>query len=269
MTPTDTSLLATSTWETLTSGAQAHEALVVVPTYNECENIQRFLGQLADLAAADVCVVDDASPDGTAAAVRDYARTEKRIQIHLLGRPGKRGLGSAYLEAFQRVLKDLPSHQLIIQMDADFSHDPLMLPLLITQAKAYGAAVGSRYITGGATPDWNHRRFLLSRLGNIYARWVITLFFPSYSVQDSTSGFVIWRRDILARILEQPVMGDGYAFQTAMKLIAFWLGYPPLELPIIFRDRRLGVSKLNHHIVVEAIILPWKLLWKLSKRTRP
>lgn len=258
-----------SQWETLTSDAQAHEALVVVPTYNERENIQRFLSQLSDLVLADICVVDDASPDGTAKVVREYALTEKRVQIHLLERPGKRGLGSAYLETFRRVLTDAPSYQLIIQMDADFSHDPLMLPLLIAQAKAYGAAVGSRYVTGGATPDWNHRRFLLSSLGNIYARWVIKLFFPSYSVRDSTSGFVVWRRDVLTRILEQPVMGDGYAFQTAMKLIAFWLGYPPLELPIIFRDRRLGVSKLNHDIIFEAVILPWKLLWRLSKRVRP
>lgn len=258
-----------SLWETLTSSAQAHEVLVVVPTYNERENIQGFLSQLASLALADVCIVDDASPDGTAQVVRAYADTETRIQIHLLARSGKRGLGSAYLETFQHVLKDAPSYQLIVQMDADFSHDPLMLPLLIAQAKAYGAAVGSRYVTGGATPDWNHRRFLLSSLGNIYARWVIKIFFPSYSVRDSTSGFVIWRRDVLARILEQPVMGDGYAFQTAMKLIAFWLGYPPLEIPIIFRDRRLGVSKLNHAIIFEAVILPWKLLWKLSRRTRP
>lgn len=258
-----------SHWETLNSDAQAHEILVVVPTYNEHENISRFLGQLADLALADVCVVDDASPDGTAKVVREYALTETRLHIHLLERPGKRGLGSAYLDAFRCILADASSYQLIIQMDADFSHDPLMLPLLIAQAKAYGAAVGSRYITGGATPDWNHRRFLLSSLGNIYARWVIKLFFPSYSVRDSTSGFVVWRRDVLSRILEQPVMGDGYAFQTAMKLIAFWLGYPPLELPIIFRDRRLGVSKLNHDIIFEAIILPWKLLWKLSKRARP
>lgn len=241
---------------------------MVVPTYNERENIASFLRELSKLDVADICVVDDASPDGTAQAVSDHACTEKQTQIHLLQRPAKRGLGSAYLETFQRVLKELPAHRLIVQMDADFSHDPLMLPLLITQAQAYGAAVGSRYVTGGATPDWNHRRFLLSYLGNIYARWVIKLFFPSYSVRDSTSGFVVWRRDVLARILEQPVMGDGYAFQTSMKLIAFWLGYPPLELPIIFRDRRLGVSKLNHDIIFEAIILPWKLLWKLSKRVR-
>src|SRR3989344_1602047 len=180
-------------------------------------------------------------------------------------RTGKDGLGRCYLDAFAWVQEHAPGYGIVIQTDADFSHDPEMLPLLIERARTYGVAVGSRYVQGGSTPDWDHRRVLLSRGGNLYARTVLRLFYPSYPVRDNTAGFIVWRADVLRSVLKQPVMGDGYSFLTALKFVAFRLGFPAIEVPIVFRDRTLGASKLNKRIILEAVGMPWRLGWKFRK----
>lgn len=236
-------------------------ALVVIPTYNERENIVAILEALHAVSAdVDAFVVDDGSPDGTADAVAVYAATLDR-RIRLMRRTGKFGLGVAYLDAHRWIVEHLPEYQYVIQMDADFSHDPLMIPLLVQQAGAYGVAIGSRYVEGGAAPDWSRSRLFLSHAANSYVRSILRMFFPSYPVQDNTSGFIAWRRDVLEQVVQYPIPGDGYAFLTSLKLVAYRIGFPPKELPIILRDRRLGVSKLNRHIMFEAFKMPWKLWW--------
>lgn len=253
--------------ETFNQHLPPSRTLVIIPTYNERENVELLFQAFKELGLdADLFIADDASPDNTVAAVAERASSFPH-RIFLMRRRGKFGLGVAYLDAYRAAVSRLPEYKCFVQMDADFSHDPRMVPLLVEKATAYGVAVGSRYVQGGATPDWNHWRYLLSHTGNIYARWILRLFFPSYLIQDSTSGFVAWRRDVIERVLEHPIYGDGYAFQTAIKLVAFRLGFPALEVPIIFRDRRLGVSKLNHHIIFEAFWMPWRLgfsFWSMS-----
>jgi len=239
--------------------------LVVIPTYNERENIEGILQamNLPDVKC-DAIVVDDGSPDGTAEAVRQASAASPR-RVLLMRRKGKFGLGVAYLDAHRWILENAPEYQYIVQMDADFSHDPRMIPLLVREAEAYGAAVGSRYVTGGAAPDWDRRRLLLSSAANFYLRSVLRLFFPSYPVRDNTSGFMVWRRDVLQAVLRHPIFGDGYSFLTSLKLVAYRVGYPPREVPIILRDRRLGVSKLNKHIMFEAFKMPWRLGWTFRR----
>ncbi len=245
--------------ETFNAELPRAPAVVIVPTYNERENIERLLPVLASLAVpVDILVADDGSPDGTADAVASAAARLGR-RVMLMRRAGKFGLGVCYLDAFHWILEHAPEYGIIVQMDADFSHDPQSLPALIERAKEAGAAVGSRYVAGGSTPDWDRRRVLLSKGGNFYARSVLKLFRPSYPVRDNTAGFIGWRREVLEQVLEQRIFGDGYSFLTALKYAAFRLGHPPAEVPIAFRDRRLGVSKLNRHIILEAFLMPWRL----------
>ncbi len=245
--------------DTLGERLAPSQAVVVIPTYNERGNIEPLLTAVcAQGVSVDVLVADDGSPDGTAEAVERLAPSLQRRTL-LMRRTGKFGLGVCYLDAFHWIKQNAPSYDVVIQMDADFSHDPKMLSLLIERARSYGVAVGSRYVEGGSTPDWDHRRVLLSKSGNLYARTVLRLFYPSYPVRDNTSGFIAWRSDVLRSVIQQPIFGDGYSFLTALKLIAFRLGFPAAEVPIVFRDRRLGVSKLNRHIVFEAVLMPWRL----------
>jgi len=238
---------------------QTTPILIIIPTYNERENVEKLLPALTQLnIPVDVMIADDGSPDGTGdAALACAAGMPGRL--HVLRRAGKFGLGTCYLDAFRWVRAHEPSYRIIIQMDADFSHDPWMIPLLVERAMAYGVAVGSRYVQGGSTPDWDRRRIVLSKGGNIYARTILKLFHPSYPVRDNTSGFIAWRTEVLDQVLQKPLIGDGYAFLTALKFYAFCIGYPPTEVPIVFRDRRLGVSKLDSGIIREAIAMPWRL----------
>lgn len=240
------------------------KTLILLPTYNERENIEAMLEALNHAEpSCDVLVIDDNSPDNTADHVGHLAPS-LGYRVYLMRRAQKFGLGIAYLDAYTWALDHCPEYETFVQMDADFSHDPRMLPLLISQSQAYGVAVGSRYVQGGATPDWKRWRLWLSRLGNLYMRMVLRIFFPAYQLKDSTSGFVSWRRDVLQAVMAQPVLGDGYAYQTSAKLVAFRSGYPAIEVPIIFRDRRLGVSKLSRNIILEAFVIPWKLGWRFS-----
>jgi dolichol-phosphate mannosyltransferase len=240
--------------------------LVVIPTYNERENIPEILNALnLPGVALDVLVVDDGSPDGTGDVVAEIAHAQPR-RVLLMRRGGKYGLGVAYLDAHRWVMEHAPEYRFIVQMDADFSHDPHMIPSLIREAEAYGMAVGSRYVEGGAAPDWSRSRLLLSSSANTYLRFVLRMFFPTYPVRDNTSGFIAWRRDVLEAVLRNPILGDGYSFLTSLKLVAYREGFAPREVPIILRDRRLGVSKLNRHIMLEAFKMPWRLGWAFRFR---
>ena len=231
--------------------------LVVLPTYNEADNIAEMLRRVRRAApSADILVIDDASPDGTAEIAR--ARGARLGRIDVLKRAGKSGLGSAYRDGFFEGLRR--GYQVLVEMDSDLSHDPAALPSLLRGIDA-GAdlAVGSRYIPGGAIPDWPVWRRALSRWGNRYARWVLAL-----PLADTTSGFRAYRADIIAKIDLASVQSDGYGFQIEMAYRVAKLGGNIVEVPIEFLDRERGTSKMSAHIVVEALLrVSW---WGLKDR---
>ncbi|MFA5129328.1 MAG: polyprenol monophosphomannose synthase [Patescibacteria group bacterium] len=252
-----------------TAGRDSASVLVIIPTYNERGNVTRLMETISALdphVSFDALIVDDGSTDGTRESVREYGTTADH-GVYLMSRKEKFGLGNAYLDAYRWMFKYLPEYKTVVHMDADFSHDPHMIPLLISQARAYGVAVGSRYVVGGCTPDWNWRRVLISLFGNIYMRFVLKLFFPSYPVRDNTAGFIAWKRQVLFDVAQYDIPGDGYSFLTAEKLIAFRVGFPAIEVPIVFRDRRLGVSKISKSIIIEALSMPWRLAMKFRHIT--
>lgn len=227
------------------------DCTVIVPTYNEADNIAQLIPQILAHPRCRVLVVDDGSPDGTGAVVAQLAREEPRVG--LLARPGKLGLGTAYIAGFRRALAE--GAQLIIEMDADFSHDPRYLPDLIAAASTeYDLVLGSRYVRGGGTTDWGLSRKLISRGGNLYAGIILGL-----PVADATGGYRCYRRSVLESIDLDAVRSNGYAFQIEMVYRARAAGARIGEVPIIFPDRRVGQSKMSRRIVVEALINVWRL----------
>lgn len=227
------------------------DCTVVVPTYNEAENIGRLIPQILTDPRCRVLVVDDASPDGTGELVAELARSEPRID--LLARPGKLGLGTAYVEGFRCALA--AGAEFIFEMDADFSHDPRYLADLRSAAEA-GAdlVIGSRYVRGGGTTDWGLMRRIISRGGNLYAGLILGL-----PVADATGGFRCYRRRVLEHLDLGRVHSNGYAFQVELAYRTHRAGYRIAEVPIIFPDRRVGKSKMSRRIIVEALINVWKL----------
>lgn len=223
---------------------------VVVPTYNEADNLEPLAE--AVLAAAPVgtriLVVDDASPDGTGALADRLAAADARISV--LHRAGKEGLGPAYVAGFGRALAD--GAELIVQMDADFSHDPADVPRLIAAASGPGGAdlvLGSRYVPGGGVGDWGAARRAISRWGSAYARlWL------GIAVRDLTGGFKCFRRGVLASIRLETVSALGYAFQVETTYRTCLAGFRVTEIPIVFSDRRVGESKMSRAIVAEAAL---------------
>ena len=231
------------------------DCCVIVPTYNEAESIGQLLEQILGHPRFRVIVVDDGSPDGTGAIVSAIARDEPRVG--LLARPGKLGLGSAYVAGFRRALAE--GAGFIFEMDADFSHDPRYLPDLLGAAeRGYDLVIGSRYVPGGGTTDWGLGRRLISRGGNIYAGLILGL-----PLADSTGGFRCYRRSVLAALDLGAVRSNGYAFQIEMAYRVRRAGFRIGEVPIIFPDRRVGRSKMSRRIVVEALINVWKLRFGL------
>lgn len=230
----------------LTDDWRAREAVILLPTYNELENIQAILeGIHSATPHVHVLVIDDGSPDGTADVVRARMRYDEHV--HLLEGRGKRGLARAYLAGFGWALAR--DYERILEMDADFSHDPRHLPAMLAAAERADVVVGSRYVPGGGTVDWPWHRVLLSRLGSGYARALLNL-----PVRDATAGFICYRREALEAIDLRAVEARGYLFQVEMKLLAHRAGLRFEEVPIVFRDRRYGSSKMSAAIAREALI---------------
>jgi len=221
-------------------------SLVIVPTFNEIENIVPLLTALDEKASeSDILVVDDNSPDGTAEAVTAFA--EKHPSVHLLSRDKKNGLAGAYIAGFQWGLAR--NYDAFVQMDADFSHSPSDVSRLLKALETHDQAIGSRYIKGGATSGWTLPRIFISRGGNIYAKTVLGLPFS-----DLTGGFNAHRRKVLETIGLHHITSKGYAFQVEIKYRTFKKGFKQVELPILFENRRLGESKMSQDIVKEAAL---------------
>jgi len=222
--------------------------VVVLPTYNEVENIAAILAAIrAAVPSADVIVVDDHSPDGTASLAESVA--SELGQIKLLRRPGKHGLGSAYRNGFTTALDE--GYDRIVSMDADFSHDPAVIPEMLRLIDAGAAAViGSRYVVGGKTVNWSPWRRLLSRWGNRYTSFVMRL-----EIRDCTSGFRAYRADALRAISPSTTSAEGYAFLTELVRRLVRGGFTVVETPIVFLDRERGTSKMSGRIIAESMLL--------------
>jgi len=236
----------------------AERALVIVPTYNERENITRIIGSILEQdARLEVLVVDDGSPDGTGEIVEDLMQHETRVRI--LKRPRKMGLGTAYIAGFRWALQE--SYDFIFEMDADFSHDPAHLPQFLSAIEDADLVLGSRYRNGKVTVvNWPIKRLLLSYFANVYARIVTGL-----PVWDATGGFKCFRRKVLEAIDLSHVRSNGYAFQIEMSFRAWRKHFKIVEIPIVFVDRTEGQSKMSRAIVREAIWMVWRLrLWALK-----
>lgn len=232
------------------------EKLVIIPTYNEKENIEKILQAVYDLQDDfHVLVIDDGSPDGTAAIVRSL-QPRFNGTVFLEERRGKLGLGTAYIYGFKWALDR--GYQFIFEMDADFSHSPKDLPRLYNACKNEGAdmAIGSRYVKGGGVYNWPKDRIYLSIGGSLYTRLI--LWTP---VRDQTAGFVCFRREVLETINLDEIKFVGYAFQIEMKFAAWKLGFKLKEVPIQFTDRQFGESKMNRGIIKEGVLGVLKLRW--------
>ena len=233
-----------------------NKTLIVIPTYNEANNIPPLVGELLSLDLPDlgVLIVDDNSPDGTADIVRSLA-AENPDRLHLLPRAGKMGLGTAYKDGFRKALA-MGAEQ-IIQMDADFSHSPSYIPEMLTALADCDVAVGSRYVAGGSLDEgWSIWRYLLSWWANsIYTRLILNL-----STKDTTAGFKAWRAATLCGIGLERIRSNGYDFQVEMAYVTEKLGYRVKEIPIHFEDRRIGQSKLDVPIKIESALRVWDVL---------
>jgi dolichol-phosphate mannosyltransferase len=229
---------------------------VVLPTYNERENIEAIAGAiLAALPEARLLVVDDNSPDGTGQLADTLATREPRLSV--LHRPGKQGLGVAYRDGFRWVL-ERPETAAVVQMDADFSHDPRDLPrLLAPLMQDADLVLGTRYMHGGGTVGWPLRRRLISRAGTLFARTLLVL-----PYRDLTGGFKAWRRELLESIRMRQAAASGYGFQVETTWWAHRRGAKIVQIPIIFRDRVAGSSKMTGSIVREALLMVLRLRWE-------
>lgn len=230
------------------------KGLVIVPTYNESDNITRIVPRiLAQDARLEVLVVDDNSPDGTGDMADKMAAEDPRV--HVLHRPAKEGLGRAYLAGFAWALER--PYDFIFEMDADFSHDPIHLPEFLAAVKNADMVLGSRYRDGKVTVvNWPMSRLMLSYAANIYAR-----FATGMDLGDATGGFKCFRRKVLEAIPLEHVRSNGYAFQIEMSFRAWKRGFKIAEIPIVFHDRTEGESKMSKGIVREAIWMVWRLRW--------
>lgn len=232
------------------------EKLVIIPTYNEKENIQNIIGAVMDLKQQyHVLIIDDNSPDGTATIVKSlFAKYPG--QLFLEQRQGKQGLGTAYIFGFKWAIEK--GYKFIFEMDADFSHNPNDLERLYLACKeGAGVAVGSRYVSGGAVENWPANRIFLSKGASVYTRLITWM-----PVKDPTAGFVCYKREVLESINLDAISFVGYAFQIEMKFAAWKLGFKIAEVPITFIDRELGASKMNKGIIKEGVLGVLKLRWQ-------
>jgi dolichol-phosphate mannosyltransferase len=222
------------------------EAWLILPTYNEAENIGPFVAAVLEHLPADarVLIVDDSSPDGTG-EIADRLAAEREA-VRVLHRPLREGLGPAYIAGFREALAG--GAELVLEMDSDFSHEPAYLPSLLEAVEGADLAIGSRYVPGGGVGDWGAMRRAISRGGSTYSRLVLGV-----EVKDMTGGFKCFRREVLEAIDLDAIRSKGYAFQVELTYRVVQKGFRVVEVPIVFRDRRVGSSKMSRAIVAEAI----------------
>jgi dolichol-phosphate mannosyltransferase len=239
----------------------AWKSLIVIPTYNEVDNIREIVPVILALPYdLEVLVVDDNSPDGTAALVESMGAADRRI--HCLRRPGKMGLGSAYVAGFRWALER--KYDVIFEMDADFSHDPSAIPEFLRAIEDADLVLGSRYIHGVTVVNWPLKRLILSYTANVYSRFLTGL-----PLADATGGFKAFRRTTLEAIDLGRLRSDGYGFQIELSFLCWRMGFCLKEIPIVFADRRVGISKMSRRIIWEASVLVWRLcLGRLIHRRR-
>ncbi len=228
------------------------KALIIIPTFNEAENIVNIINELVAInyegVTIEILVVDDNSTDGTASLVKAL----NYFRVHIIERPGKLGLGTAYIRGFKFAIEN--NYDYVFEMDADFSHDPKAIPQFLIKLKDYDVVVGSRYIEGIAVVNWPLRRLMISIGASYYTRMIT--FLP---VKDVTAGFMAYRIEALRQIDFERVRSNGYSFQIEMKFRMWKKGFKLIEIPIVFIDRRAGVSKMSRKIVYEAMFMVWKL----------
>jgi dolichol-phosphate mannosyltransferase len=233
--------------------------LVVVPTYNERENLPLLVSGVLAHAGFRMLIVDDGSPDGTG-VLADELSAANPGRIEVMHRTGKRGLGRSYIDGLKRAIA-MPDVELVCQMDADLSHDPAYLPALTDAAATADVVIGSRYLNGVSVVNWPLHRIFLSTFANRYIRAVTQL-----SPSDCTSGFRCWRREALARLPLDAMVSDGYAFLVEMLFDAARNGCRIGEVPIIFVERKQGQSKLSSGVLLESVIMPWRLKLRGARR---
>jgi dolichol-phosphate mannosyltransferase len=231
------------------------KTLIVVPTYNERDNVRGVATTfLAALPGVELLFVDDNSPDGTGAVLDEIAASEPRI--HVMHRAGKLGLGTAYVQGFGWGLER--GYEYLLEMDADGSHDPKYLPQMVALADdGADVVIGSRYVPGGGTQNWGVGRKIISRGGSLYARTILGV-----DVRDVTAGFMLWRRTALEAIDLSTITSNGYSFQIEMKYRAIQRGLRVVETPIVFVDRAVGQSKMSRKIFAEALLKVWSLRFR-------
>ena len=228
------------------------KSIVVIPTYNEADNIGRIVPEVLERdPGIRVLVVDDSSPDGTAGVVKALPEFGDRVMI--LERPEKQGLGAAYIAGFQWVLANTDA-ECVFEMDADFSHDPSALDEFLREIETHDVVLGSRYLHGITVVNWPLRRVILSVGANIYARWVTGM-----PIKDSTGGFKCFRREVLEALPLDSIKSDGYSFQIEMNYHCWRRKYRIKEIPIMFVDRQVGISKMSRRIIWEAMWMVWAL----------
>jgi dolichol-phosphate mannosyltransferase len=228
--------------------------MVVIPTYDEARNIERMVRTIRALPEmVEIIIVDDGSPDGTGEIADRLAKED--AGIHVIHRAGKQGLGTAYVEGFKYALAR--GADVVMEMDADFSHDPSALPEFLSKIREADLVVGSRYRNGVRVINWSFKRLVLSKLATIYVNFVTGL--PGDLVSDATAGFKCYRRRVLEAIDLDRIHSNGYAFQIEMKYRAWRKGFRLAEIPITFNDRRVGESKMSGHIIFEALWVCWRL----------
>jgi len=228
--------------------------LVCIPTYNEIEGIDKIIPKVLSMfEGIEILIIDDNSPDKTAEKVEEMMASNSKI--HLIKRPGKMGLGTAYVEGFKYAIKN--NFELVFEMDADFSHDPEAIPSFLEAIKENDLIIGSRYSNGINVVYWPMRRLLLSYFANVYTKIITGL-----KIHDATGGYKCYRIDVLKSINLDEIKSNGYSFQIEMTFKAWKKGFRLKEIPIIFRDRLSGTSKMNKKIIYEAIFMVWKLRFK-------
>lgn len=229
----------------------APQALVLLPTYNELENLPVIVEQLLALPDVRILVIDDDSPDGTG-QLADQLAGASGGRLSVLHRTGPRGLGRSYVDGIRAALAT--DAAVILQMDADLSHDPKYVPALVAATRDYDIVIGSRYLHGVSVVNWPLRRLMLSTFANWYVRTITGL-----NVRDCTAGFRCWRRDAIARLPLDRIVSDGYSFQVETLYLAVEAGASTTELPIIFVERRMGTSKISGTVIRESVFTPWRM----------